>query len=69
MDIYLPVTEMATRKEKENVNKKETNDFLCEILKRINFIEEKMEESNVLMKELIKVCAKALALLQVMKRM
>lgn len=50
---------MATRKEKENVNKKVTNDFLCEILKRINFIEEKMEESNVLMKELTKVCDKS----------
>lgn len=37
----------------------ETNDFLCEILKRINFIEEKMEESNVLMNELIKVCDKS----------
>lgn len=50
---------MVIWKEKENVNKKEINDFLCEILKRINFIEEKMEELNVLMKELIKVCDKS----------
>lgn len=43
----------------ENQNEEETNDFLCEIWKRINFIEEKMAESNVLVKELIKVCGKS----------